>query len=610
MEKVNFDKFVNGNWKLRVKIPDDKTKWGTFNILREKNRKLIRKICEDKNNGLIHEFYMLCIKELKNPKNSVKFVKELLSELNNGIIDTNSYLKFTAILDKCGIHTLIIVNGDEDSKMTGIKIPHIYQCNLGLPDKELYENIKLVKYYKKYILDLCKLYNITVKPDKLVSFEKKIMEKFLTRTQLRDSYLTYNKTKWKDIYHLGLKEYFKELISANGKDYSNLGVILTNVSLISHIDKIIKETDIETLRNYLIFKVLDNLSPILDRKSLELNFKFNSKITGQQKIKPLLKRALHITNLCLGDEIGKIYVKQHFSHRKKRDIKILVNKYISEFDKVIDKQDWMSNSTKISARKKLLSMGHKLGFPTKWHNIDNLWTSGLKNINLVKALIMYNIWNWKFNQHLKFYKPIDEQLWNMHPQEVNAYYSPQRNEIVIPAGILQKPFYQENDHIANLAGIGTVIGHEIIHGFDDEGRKYDENGELKTWWTDRDSKRYKSEILKLVRQYEQYKKGIRGSLTLGENIADIGGLRLSIRVMMELDIDDEEWKYFFERYANTFKSKTNLKYAKILSIIDPHPPSDLRINIPLMHVDMFNTVYNLGKNDKMFLNKEMRLKIW
>ena len=454
--------------------------------------------------------------------------------------------------------------------------------------------------------------------DKILAVETKFAEVQWERTELRDAEKRYNKFTQvalaKSTPHIDWQAYFK---SADIEDKGD--VIVTAPSFFEGLDKIIDDTSIETWRLYLKFKALDSAAPFLSQPFVDAHFDFHSKaLTGIPEQKPRWKRGVQLVEQSLGEIVGKLYVEKHFPPESKARMEGLVDTLIGAFDGSIDELTWMTATTKQKAKEKLSKFTVKIGYPNKWKDYSAL---------SINDDLIGNVTRSAYTEHkrniCKLGQPIDREEWGMTPQTVNAYYNPSKNEIVFPAAILQPPFFNMvADDAVNYGAIGAVIGHEISHGFDDQGSKYDGDGNLKSWWTVQDREAFEAITKRLVDQFNEYSplpgKHVNGQLTLGENIADLSGLaiahkayRLSLKGKEPPRIDD--WtgdQRFFLGWSQVWRRKYRDAEMMRRLLTDPHAPSWYRANGPVINIDAFYDAFDVEPSDALFRPQEERIKLW
>jgi len=602
----DFDDFINGEWRRSTVIPDDQTRWGSFTILRDENLNRLKTVCET-DKGIVGQLYSTLMKPVPEPSPKIK---ELVARAQT-VKNHKEYLTVAGELFSHNIVTLLHVCKTADDKDADTYIPRILQSGLGLPDKSYYTDREdLHEAYKEHVRSVCGYYGVEVDADKFLKFEEAIAEQYLTRTELRDNELTYNKFPYEDVHQL-LPEFFTALNLPKMKD-----VIVSNVKLTQFLAEYLPTIDVETLRAHLVFKIIKTYATVDTDVVLNANFDFyEKKLSDQQCLRPKWKRAIEMVNTYIGDELGKIYVEKYFPKEKQEMCREMVNTLQLVLGEIIDEQDWMSPETRTEAQNKLARLGtSKVGVPTKYHSLEGLWSDGVP-ADAITALFDWGKWDWNHEECQLFYTTVDRELWGMSPQTVNAYYHPVMSEIVFPAGILQPPFF--GDTMAEcLGGIGVVIGHEMTHAFDDQGRKYNANGELNDWWSESDAEEFNLRTKAVEEHYGRqvmHGENVNGKLTLGENIADIGGLRIALRALRKHysgAMSTRLYQSFFTSYAKLWGFIIREETAKKMLKIDPHAPPSCRINAALGHIQEFYDTYDVNPTHKLYLAPEQRMRIW
>jgi putative endopeptidase len=601
----DFDEQVNGEWKRDNIIPGDQTQWGSFQILLEENRQRLKTICETDGGtvGLLYRKFMSVPAE-------VSFSVKPLFDRINTVTDINSYLTVAGELFSHGIGSLFHICKSPDDKEPELNVPHITQSGLGLPDMSYYadqDRAELHKTYTQFIADICMAYGYTVDAANLFRFECQKAKLHLTRVESRVPERVYNKVSWSEVYKW-CSPYF-DALQLPQMTYC----IVQNVSLMVNLQDLLSGVRVGTLRDHLIFSVARSFAQYQTDDIVNLNFNFYGKLlAGQVDIKPRWKRALETINNYIGDELGKMYVSQHF---KDRAPCINMAKDIKEaLQCKLKTSDWMSDETKRLALLKLSTIRLKIGYPDKCHSTEGLWPDGIKG-DMCSLALQWGAWDWREQECNMFYTKVDKELWHMRAYTVNAYYDTNANEMVFPAGILQKPFYGYDTYEENVGAIGVIIGHEMTHGYDDRGSQYNHLGELNDWWTKEDRELFSKKARVVVDHYNaQYYMGkpVNGELTLSENIADIGGVKLAIHALQQHyeSVAPDVYDRFFRAYATMWRELSTEQAAHQKLIVDSHAPPSLRINSVLSHIPEFYSTYHVSKEDKMYLNKDQRMTIW
>lgn len=605
MERNDFDEYVNGEWRKTAVIRNDRVKCGSFMDAIDDNQLKLKTICES-DTGLVGQLYS----KANTVPAEISLTVSRLTNIN--ITTVEDYFSTAAKFFTYGISSLFHICKGPDDKNPLLQVPHIRQAGLGLPDMSFYtDKPELHDPYRKFIVNICSLHNISVDADALFDYERQLAALHLTQVQRRDSVTVYNKMEWSEIRAL-LPAYFDVLtLDLPVMTYA----IVQNPKLLASLEQLARSVPTKTLRDHLVFRAITTFASYQTAEIVECAFNFYGKLlSGQQKIRDQWERALGVVSTHIGEELGKLYVSAHFSQDRKTECEIMVDQLREALRATLTESEWMTPETKSAALEKLTKLRVKIGYPDKYHEIDGLWQDGeLHGLDLTQALVDWAVWDWKTQECNKFYTPVDQELWHMPPQMVNAYYDQNANEIVFPAGILQPPFYGFDTFEQNLGAIGVVIGHEMTHGYDDEGRKYDQNGKLQEWWSAEDSTQFNLRAKKVEDHYSGLTfmdLPINGKLTLGENIADIGGMKLALRVLKTYNPSREVYDRFFRAYANVWKMTIRKEYAKSMVVTDPHAPAKLRINAVLSHIPEFYETYGVNERDGMYLPIESRMSIW
>ena len=459
---------------------------------------------------------------------------------------------------------------------------------------------------------------------KIIEFEKKIASIRLDKVSRRDASKTYNPIQLKELYeYLPLINWKKIFNSVGLKNINSL--VLSDLNYFKSINKILQTESIDYIKSYLKWTIIDGSASSLSMDVDRANWEFYGKVlNGSVSQRELEKRAVQVINSSLGDALGKVYVSDKFTQEAKNIMIELIDNLKIAYTKRIENLKWMDSVTKINAINKLKKMKVKVGFPDKWEDYSKLLLiKDENNSNYFEARI--NIAEYNFFDNLSdFGKPVDKSQWLLTPQTVNAGYVPIFNEIIFPAAFLQPPFFDMYaDPAVNYGAIGSVIGHEILHGFDDSGADFDEVGNLRNWWTDKDLKKFNKLAGKLADQFSEIEvlpgNFINGQFTLGENIGDLGGLRAAYDAYKiykkNNKTPDSIYGYtpeqlFFISYANNFRGKIREEAQKNYLRIDPHSPGYFRVNQSVRNMDEFHEAFNTTSKDSMFLIKDKRVYIW
>ncbi|HBS88426.1 MAG: hypothetical protein A2W91_14845 [Bacteroidetes bacterium GWF2_38_335] len=632
----DFNQFANGGWMKNNPMPSDKSRYGAFDQLADVGQKQVRALIEDLSkkkhkNGTdqykIGLLYSMGMDSAKIESDGLKAVQEELAKID-GLATIEDIQKHIALLHKQDISPLFNIYADADSKNSTMVLGQLSQGGIGLPEREYYlgtdESSKgIIDAYKNYIakiFDLTGTKNGKEIADKIFSFEYKLAKASMKLTDRRDPHKTYNKMTVAQLSEncpeFDWKGYFS-IIGLDNPGEVNVG----QPDFFKAIGKMQKEIPVETWKLYLKWNYLRAVASYLNDDFVNETFSFYGKtLSGVNEIQPRWKRVVNIVNSSMSESVGKLYVEKHFPPKAKEKMLKLVANLKSAFADRIKNLDWMSDETKQKALQKLEKINVKVGYPDKWRDYSAL---EIKNDYYVMNVLRANEFEFKYMIG-KINKPVNKEEWFMPPQMVNAYYEPSMNEIVFPAAILQPPFfYLDADDAVNYGAIGVVIGHEMTHGFDDQGKKYDLNGNLNNWWTDEDVSKFDAKSKVLVDQFNSYvvldNVHANGEFTLGENIADLGGLCISYtalqKVLKENPVKENidgftPEQRFFLAYAHVWAQ--NIKNEEILRRTkeDPHSLGKLRVNGPLPNIQEFYEAFNITENDKMFIPVESRAKIW
>jgi len=494
---------------------------------------------------------------------------------------------------------------------------------IGLPDRDYYfmpdkENTR--NEYKKFINEYSSLFDLNLDVESIYNLEEKLAEQSYTRVQRREPELQNNPTtidKFEIDYNLiPLRKLFVLLNKEPGK------INISNPKFYMFFNQILNELSLEVLKNYFIWRFIISVSDYINSSAELVFFNFYTKhLTGTPKMKKLWERIVGNVNDKFGMVVGKLFVKKYFSEESKSTVLKMIEFIKIELRTKLKSNTWMSDETKLTALVKLDKMNYKIGYPDVWRNYTDVDVSTnnnylVNNINANRFEKLYNL-----NQ---MYEPKDSNIWMMNPHMVNAYYSPLYNEIVFPAGILQKPFFDINsDPASNFGAIGAVMGHEMTHGFDDQGCKFDQDGNLNNWWTIQDKQKYTARTDILRKQFDGLKiegKFLNGRLTLGENIADLGGVSISYYALIQFlknnpQLDKiingrTQQQRFFLSYAKIWRCITRKKEIIKRVITDPHSPPIYRVNAILSHFQPFYTAFKINEENELWVDKINRAQIW
>lgn len=622
----NFFMYVNEKWLESNPIPNDFSDWGSFSVLEEINNENVKDIVETQypEGSDFNKFNILYNQGLdEKTRKNIDDIYTYVNEIKNSE-SINDLLKLVTDYQmtwNIGSPFYLSVYSDYDE--ANMNILHLSTGGLGLPDRDYYfleskQNER--NEYKLFLRKFCDYFKLNIDIDNIYNLEEQLAEHTYTRVQKRQTELLKNTRTLEQILSDYpsfdfVKYFFKKLNVPSGK------INLSNPNYFFNLDKLYQESNLQLWKDYYTLKFLMSVKNYLSIDLDKICFDFYGKIlNGTQEMKPLWKRVLSNTENQLGQLIGQCFVTKYFSSKAREDACEMITYLKNELGNSIKNLDWMENETKEKALEKLDNMKVKIGYPDKWR----VYTSDVsKEYSYLKNNLMCNKSDNEYRLN-NLYKEIDRTEWFMDPQTVNAYYSPSYNEIVFPAGILQPPFFSEKyDKALNFGGIGAVIGHEMTHGFDDQGCKYDTSGNLNNWWSESDYEKYKLKTLVLKNQFDNYViEGINvnGELTLGENLADLGGVTIAIQGLKNYIKENPSENILidgftpiqrlFINYSRIWCSKSRPEATKQRLMTDPHSPALFRVNGIIKNIPDFYDAFNVETFNDLYIEPDNRAKIW
>ncbi len=634
----DFYTYASGNWVKNNPVPAKETRWGSFNQLRDFNINAVKTVLEkaaanktaaagsvEKRVG---DFYSAGMDSAAIEKRGAAPVQAYLDRIN-AISNAQALQDEIGWLRKMGIASpLYSFFVGQDRKNVEHMIPQFGQGGTTLPDRDYYlknegRNAAIQEAYKKYISTLFTLLNVPTEKAQqhavtLYEFEKKLAAAQLSRVEMRDPYKTYNKFLVADLDKLTPGINWQQVLAqlnVKGED----SVLVSNPAFFRSVDSLLKATPLEDLKLYLQWNVLKAAAPHLSNAFVEANFAFNQVLSGQKVQTPRWQRISQLTDGSVGELLGQLYVKDYFKPAAKARMAELVSNLRKAFAKRINALDWMSDATKQKALAKLAAFRPKIGYPDNWKNYDGL---NIDAATYFENVVNMGKWNYEF-MISQLGKPVDRERWGMTPPTVNAYYNATLNEIVFPAGILQFPFFDAAaDDAVNYGGIGAVIGHEMSHGFDDNGSKYDADGTLRNWWTQEDSLKFVAKTKALGAQFDGYTIQdtihVNGKLTMGENIGDLGGLNVAYEAFKMTAQGQSKKKIdgftpdqrFFLAWAQVWRGNILAPTAAQLILTDSHSPGPYRTIGAPVNMDAWYKAFNVQPEDKLYKKPEDRIRIW
>jgi putative endopeptidase len=626
---------INGKWLAEAQIPADRSLDGAFYKLRDKSEADIRAIIEENaakkaepgsEAQKVGDLFASFMDEGRANKLGLTPIQADLDAID-AIKTKSELIKTIAKLGKTGGDGPFGYGVNTDAKQSDRYIIYLAQGGIGLPDESYYrlDNFKAIR--EAYLAHITKMFELAKVADPAKSaesvfgLETKLAKDHWDRVKSRDDTLTYNKKTPKELAELTPGFDWPVFFESMGA--SSVGdVIVAQPSYFTAMAKALDDVPLSTWKNWLRWSILRNFAPLLSQPFVDENFAFYGKtLTGTQELKPRWKRAVASVEGSLGEAVGKLYVAKVFPPAAKAKMSVLVNTLIEAYRQDIQSLEWMSPETKKKALEKLAKFTPKIGYPGKWRDYSPLEISRDDLVGNLKRSSIYET----NRQIAKLGQPVDRSEWLMTPQTVNAYYNPGMNEIVFPAAILQPPFFDlEADDAVNYGGIGAVIGHEVGHGFDDQGSKYDGDGNLNDWWTEADRKEFESRAKKLIDQYDGYfppdtpGQHVNGALTIGENIGDLGGLTIGYKAYrIALGKDEAPVldgltgdQRFFVGWAQVWRAKARPKEQIRRLAVDPHSPAEFRCNGTIRNVPEFYKAFNIKEGDKLWLAPDKRVQIW
>jgi putative endopeptidase len=631
----NFFLYANGGWIKNTTIPDDQSGWGSFYTLYEDNLKNLHTILDDAAKAAaakgsleqkVGDFYASGMDTVAIEKVGAEPLKPMLAKID-AVKDYKELMNLIAESYATGDGDLMgfYVNADEKNSTQNIAI--FYQAGLSLPEKEYYtKGDSATRAARKAFTDYAtKLFTLTgsdaATAEKnaaaVLALETEIAKSHRTPAETRDPQKNYNKLAVADLQktepNINWQNFFAKL---NVKADS---VNVAQPDYFTALNNLLASQPIEVWKTKVKLDYMAANAGYLTKAFRDARFEYNKVLSGQKKQSDRWKAIVNEVDGSVGELLGQLYVKIYFTETAKQRMDELVNNLQKAFEARIKKLDWMSDSTKQRAVVKLNAFLKKIGYPTKWKNYDDVTIDRQNHFANVKAAALHN------RKELigKIGKPVDRAEWGMTPPTVNAYYNPTNNEIVFPAGILQFPFFDAAaDDAINYGGIGMVIGHEMTHGFDDQGSQYDEKGNMRNWWTPEDAVKFKAKTGAVVAQYNNYtlfdSLHVKGDLTLGENLADIGGLAIAYDAFKMTKQGQGNEKIdgltpdqrFFLGFAQVWRLKSRDETMRVRLNVDPHSPEMYRVNGPVANFDPFYAAFNVKEGDKLYIKPGNRARIW
>lgn len=634
----DFFQFAIGGWIAKNPIPEDQTNWGIGQLVQEDLYKRLLSINEEaaKKNAAkgidqkIAAFWSSGMDTVSIEKVGLTPLRPEMDLINNAMT-AQELMKVVAHLQTIGVGVLFSAGPTQDEMNSEVMSFHLYQGGLGLPNRDYYfkqdeRTQKIRAAYPIYIAQLFQLMgNDSAKANEkakaILALETKLATASKTLEQLRDPYANYNKMSVAGLTKISPKTAWANMFSDMGAKNVDT-VIVGQPEFFKALDKVVYSEKLETLKDYLQFHLVRSFAPYLNKAIVDANFDFYSKqIRGAKQQKPRWKRVLDHEESVMGEVLGQLFAKEYFDKKAKNRYNVIVENVRLAYKNRIEKLDWMSDSTKAKALAKLASISKKVGYPDKWKDFSSL---EIKKGAYVTNIISANQW-WNNYEMNKLGKPVDREEWSMTPQTYNAYYNPSNNEIVLPAGIFTVPGFRDNeldDALVYGYAAASTVGHEITHGFDDEGRQFDEKGNLKSWWTKEDEAQFNKRAQVLVNQFNNMvvidTMRINGKQTLGENLADLGGLLIGLDAFKTTDCYKKGEKIsgftplqrYFLGYALGWLYTIRPEELASRLVTDVHAPAKQRVNGPFPNIPEFYEAFNVKPGNKMYLPDSLRVRLW
>ncbi len=632
----DFFRYMNGGWIAKTEIPSDRARYGSFVILGDKSEASLREIIEaaaastgaapGSNERKVGDLYASFMDEARANELGAKPIQGDLTRIA-AIADKKAFLLETAHLGRQGVQGLMRDSVSNDAKQSDHNILYLSQSGLSLPDEAYYRDPKYQPIREKFTAHVARMLELAgfkepkAAAELILAIETDIAKNHWDRVKNRDRLLTYNKMNRQELAKLAPAVDWPAWLKEAGADGANQ-VIVRQPSFFSGLSALYEKRPLEDWKTWLSWQVVRDAAPLLSDAFVKEDFAFNDQtLAGTPELRPRWKRGVAFVGRAMGEAVGQIFVAKHFPPAAKDRMKQLVANLTAAYEEDIKDLEWMSPETRKKALDKLAKFNPKIGYPDVWRDYSKLETTRDDLVGNARNAARFES-DWDMG---KLAKPVDRNEWHMTPQTVNAYYNPTMNEIVFPAAILQPPFFDMiADDAVNYGAIGAVIGHEIGHGFDDQGSRSDGDGNLVNWWTDQDRTQFEKRTKALIAQYSAFEPAqlpgqkVNGALTIGENIGDLGGLSIAYKawkrslkgsqapVIDGLTGDQR----FFMGWAQAWRLKSrDAAMARALAT-DPHSPAEFRCNGVLRNMPEFYAAFGVKEGDKLWLPEGERVKIW
>jgi predicted metalloendopeptidase len=638
----DFYNFVNGEWMKNTKIPADRSRWGSFDELRKNTDKNTLKILKEAQKNTAYkagsdqrkalDYFASIMDVQQRTKEGIKPIKPFLDKINT-IQNKQDVAQYMIETEPVLSSVFMGIGVGADMKNSTKNVLYLSPSGLGLPERDYYvsdtdDAKKIRAQYQEHIGKMLKFIGktdaeISQAKNNILALETKLAQAKLTKEERRKPENTYNPMTVEQLANLmpdfDLKNYLKAFHLNVEK------VIVTQPNYLKTFNTLYKNEKIDIIKDFLTWHLLRSTADKLSPEISDANWEFYGKtLDGLKERRPLEERALATVNWSIGEAVGKLYVDKMFPPEAKTKAKEMINYLQKAYRQRINNLTWMSDETKKKAIEKVNALQIKIGYPDKWKDYSKLQILAIKDGGSYFDNSL-RVSKWHFEENIaKLNKPVDKTEWGMAPQIVNAYYNPSYNEIVFPAAILQAPFYDyKADEAVNYGGMGAVIGHEISHGFDDQGAKFNAEGNFEQWWTNQDFEQFNVLVKKLADQYSKLEPlpniFVNGEFTSGENIGDLGGVNAAYTALQLYYKDHKKpdkiqgftpEQRFYLSWATIWRTKSRDEALKKQIKTDPHSPGQIRATQPLKNVDAFYKAFDIKEGDRMYMKPEDRVKIW
>ena len=627
---------VNGAWLERTEIPDDKARWGSFHLIAEQAEKDVHAIVEESQGAepgtesrKIGDLFTSFMDTERIAALGAAPLADQLARVD-AVDGIPAFLRTVGELERDGVAGLVHLYIEPDPGNPQRYVPFFIQGGLSLPDESYYrlENFEATRLafraHVQKMLELADVAEAAASADRIVALETELATHHWDNVRSRDAVATYNLQGWDDVQALAgvdLTPWIEGIAPAHADAFSEVNVY--QPSFVAGLGSLLTDDRLDDWKAWLRWSIVHGAAAFLSDEFVDENFSFyGTQLTGVPVNRERWKRGVALAEAAMGEAIGRVYVERHFPPASKTAMDELVANLIEAYRESITGLEWMTPETRERALAKLDAFAPKIGYPVKWKDYSALEVDATDLVGNVRRAHV-----WEHDRQLaKIGQPIDRDEWYMTPQTVNAYYNPLMNEIVFPAAILQYPFFEaDRDAAANYGGIGAVIGHEIGHGFDDQGSRFDGDGSLRDWWTDDDRAAFEARTKNLIAQYDALTPvgldgdhTVNGSLTIGENIGDLGGLGIALKAY-ELSLGREEApvidgftgvQRLLLSWGQIWQQKGRDAEIIRLLTIDPHSPNEFRCNQIVRNIDAFYDAFGVTESDALWLDQEQRVTIW